>query len=118
MTRLFDRLTRSQAQVEAEELARECARPGSTPIRDLVPRQAARVTGVVHSVAVQPAGSSPRLAVELYDGTAVLTVIWLGRREIPGIRPGVYLTVQGRTSLLDGEPAMYNPVVHLLPPRD
>lgn len=118
MTRLFDRLVRTQAQIEAEELARDCARPGCRPISDLVPREVGQVTGVVHSLAVQPADAAPRLTVELYDGTGVLRVIWLGRREIPGIRPGVYLTVQGRVCEDDGGPAMYNPVVHLLPHRD
>lgn len=115
---VLDRLTRTQGELEAEELARECARPGSRPVAGLRPREVAEVTGVVHSLAVQPADAAPKLVVDLYDGTAILEIVWLGRREIPGIRTGVYLTVRGRLAESDGRLLMYNPHVRLLPTRD
>ena len=115
ISRVLDRLGQDQAQQEADDLARTCARTGCTRIADLVPRQTARVTGAVHSLAVQPAQSPPRLEVELYDGTGVLRLAWLGRRSIDGIRPGAYLTVWGRVTEVDDQATMFNPGYELLP---
>lgn len=114
-SRVLNRLGQDQAHLEAADLARICERDGCQRIADLTPRQTARVTGAVHSLAVQPAGAEPRLEVELYDGTGVLLVTWLGRRSVEGIRPGAYLTVQGRVTAVDDQPTMFNPGYELLP---
>lgn len=113
--RLKDQLSRDQAELEADELTKECAKPGCTRIARLAERELAEVTGCVHSLAVQPQDHAPELQVELYDGTGMLRLVWLGRREIEGMRPGVYLTVRGRVALADGQLTMYNPAYHLLP---
>ncbi|WP_153394896.1 OB-fold nucleic acid binding domain-containing protein [Ornithinicoccus halotolerans] len=118
VTRVLETLGQNQAALEAEDLAQECGRPGCTRIAALQPRQVAEVTGAVHSLAVQPRDRTPALQVELYDGTGVLRLLWLGRRAITGIRPGVFLTVRGRITEVDGVPAMYNPAYELLPDDD
>lgn len=115
ISRVLDRLGQDQAQLEAADLARTCSRSGCTRIADLVPRATARVTGAVHSLAVQPAEAAPRLEVELYDGTGILLLTWLGRRSVDGIRPGAYLTVQGRVTEVDDQLTMFNPGYELLP---
>jgi hypothetical protein len=51
----------------------------------------------------------------LYDGTATVTVIWLGRRKIAGIRPGVELIVSGRIGVVDGDRVIFNPRYELRP---
>jgi RecG-like helicase len=117
LTRMMDRLGRDQAQLEADEVARECARPGCQSVESLVEREVAQVTGVVHSLAVPPHGRRPEVRVELYDGTGVLELIWLGRRAIAGIQPGTYLTVRGRVACEDDRLVMYNPGYDLLPSR-
>lgn len=117
MSRLLDRLGKDQAELEADELARECSRAGCRRIADVRPRALASLTGCVHSVAVPPRGEDPRLDVELYDGTDILQVTWLGRREIGGIVPGVFITVHGRVCEVDGQLTMFNPTYDLLPKR-
>ena len=83
LSRLVENLGRDQAQLEADDLAAECARPGCTRVASLVPGRTAKVTGVVHSLAVQPPDVTPRVEAELYDGTDRLRLVWLGRRSIP-----------------------------------
>lgn len=117
LRKTFDSLAADPAEVAAEELAQECARPGSTPIADLQVRDLASVTGTVHSIAVLPLEQNPELRIELYDGTGILDVIWLGRREIEGIRPGAYLTLTGRITLVDGRRTVFNPSYEMLPGR-
>lgn len=114
-SKALQRLGQTQAQLEADDLARACAREGCTRIADLRLRESARVTGSVHSVAVQPAGAPPQLQVELYDGTGVLLLTWLGRRHVDGIAPGAFLNVSGRVTEVDDQLTMFNPAYELLP---
>lgn len=112
-------LLRSQGAVEAEEVAAECSREGCVRIESLNRRDKARITGTVHSVAIPPKSHRPEVRVELYDGTGILELIWLGRRVITGIDPGAYLTVNGRVACDGGNErfVMYNPSYDLLPHR-
>ena len=73
------------------------------------------VHGQLTTVTLRPRGGVPALEAELYDGSAVLTVIWLGRRRIAGISPGRSMRVTGRIGVLDGVRTMYNPRYELLP---
>ena len=41
------------------------------------------------------------------------TLVWLGRRAIPGIEPGRELNVRGRVALRDGRKVIYNPYYEL-----
>jgi hypothetical protein len=56
------------------------------------------------------------MEADLWDGTGSVTLIWLGRRDIPGIQPGRRLIVRGRITRIHGERAIYNPVYQLRPP--
>lgn len=118
-TDLMSGLLRSQGDVEAEEIAAECARPGCATIGTISRRDRATVTGTVHSVAVPPKSQRPEIRVELYDGSGILELIWLGRRSIVGVEPGAYLTVHGRVACVGGNDrlVMYNPSYDLLPHR-
>lgn len=112
-------LIRSEADVEADEIAQECARPGCVTISTLKPGHHVTITGTVHSIAVPPKSDSPQLRVDLYDGSGLVELVWLGRRAICGIEPGSYLTVRGRVAQdAHGERLrIYNPAYDLLPAR-
>jgi hypothetical protein len=56
------------------------------------------------------------MEADLWDGTANMTLIWLGRRHIPGIQPGRRIVVRGRVAQIKGERTMYNPVYELRSP--
>ena len=64
-----------------------------------------------------PRTTLPTLEAELYDGSDVVTLVWLGRRHIAGIEPGRQLTIRGRVATRDDRKVVYNPYYELEPPR-
>jgi amino acid transporter len=92
--------------------------PGCSSIGSLHNRERARVAGRVRSVTVQPWGSVPTLECDLTDDDQSMTVAFLGRRQIPGIEPGVRVVVDGTVGMRRGRLMMINPDYELLPPPD
>ena len=85
----------------------------STAIKDLVWRERATIEGHVRSVRIAPLAGSPSLQVELWENNAGITLIFYGRRSIPGIDVGATLRATGMVSELDGNFAMANPTYTL-----
>lgn len=115
--RFLDRLS----SAEGEEQQR-FAEPGGhseasecTRICDCADRQIVQVTGTLRSVALRPRAGVPALEAELYDGSAALDVVWLGRRAIAGIEPGRTLIASGRIAMNRGRPVLFNPKYELQP---
>jgi amino acid transporter len=98
-----------QEQERAEEARLIATLGGITPIGMLRERQRARVVGRVRSLTVQPWGSVPTLECVLTDEEHRLIVAFLGRRQIPGLTPGVHLLVEGTVSARRGRLVMINP---------
>ena len=94
---------------EAEDLQRDVAEAGCCPIDEAEDRSRVDIQGSLRTVTLRPRGGVPALEAELYDGSGVLTVIWLGRRRIAGIEPGRQIQVQGRLGVRDGQRIMFNP---------
>jgi amino acid transporter len=78
-------------------------------------RNRATLEGRVRSVYVGPVSGSPALEAELYDETGGITLVFLGRRSIPGIEPGARMRVEGMVGEMEGYLAMSNPSYILLP---
>lgn len=109
------RLTSSDAELEAEDLRSESTRLGGTSVVDLPDRAPAIVCGTIRTTTLRPRAGTPALVAEVYDGTGVLTVVWLGRRSIRGIEAGRRIRVHGRVAQRDGRPIVFNPRYELLP---
>jgi hypothetical protein len=73
------------------------------------------VSGRVRSVRVQPWSGVATLECTLRDSTGGLVLVFLGRREIAGIRPGVHMTAEGMIGDHKGRLAILNPVYELEP---
>lgn len=114
LRRTLRRLASSNAELESEDLQRTVREEGAVPIRTCEDRQVVRLTGTVATVTIVPRGGHPSLEVELRDGSGAATLVWLGRRQIPGIDPGRTLKVSGRISCHDGKRLIYNPHYELL----
>jgi len=114
---LTDRLTKSSDELEDADLMADSERLGGTPICDLPDRERATVCGSVRSVTLRPKVDVPALVVELYDGSMPLHLVWLGRRQIVGIEPGVFLQASGRVSYSRGTPTIFNPSYEIVPQR-
>ena len=89
--------------------------PGITPISQLQWRTPARVAGRVKTVRVQPWGDVPTLECVLYDGSGeAITLVFLGRRSIPGIKNGTQMAAEAMVGKHQGKLAMINPFYELL----
>ena len=109
------RLTAGRDELHAAELHAEIEQTSATPIGDCAEREVVDVTGVLRSVTLRPRGPSLTMEADLWDGTGNITLIWLGRRDIPGVQPGRHIVVRGRVARIKGERTIYNPIYELQP---
>ena len=79
--------------------------------------QVVSVSGRLRTVAYTPRTNLPTLEADLYDGSDVVTLVFLGRRSIAGIEPGRQLTARGRIAIRDDRKVIYNPYYELEAPR-
>ena len=114
LQRALRRMTSSNAELESEELQRNVREEGSVPIQDCEDRQRVQLTGTVSTVTINPRAGHPALEVELRDGSGAVTLVWLGRRQIPGIDCGRTIKVWGRISCHDSRRLIYNPRYELM----
>ncbi|MEW1859152.1 OB-fold nucleic acid binding domain-containing protein [Streptomyces sp. NBC_00669] len=113
--RMLDRLSSSQEELHSEELQQDALAVGCTRICDCSDRQIVSVTGTLRTVTLRPRAGVPALEAELFDGSAALDVVWLGRRSIVGIEPGRMIIASGRISMNRGRPVLFNPKYELRP---
>ncbi|SBV27177.1 ATP-dependent DNA helicase RecG [Micromonospora krabiensis] len=114
---ILRRLTASEAEIDAQELQRESAECGGTPARQCSRGQVVSVAGRLRTVVYTPRTNLPTLEADLYDGSDVVTLVWLGRRHIAGIEPGRHLTARGRVAIRDDRKVIYNPYYELDVPK-
>ncbi|MGH8859880.1 MAG: OB-fold nucleic acid binding domain-containing protein [Jatrophihabitantaceae bacterium] len=106
---LRHRLTASTHSLDAAELESEVEKLPCAKMRDVVQGETAVIGGRVRAVTFTPTENVPVLEAELFDGSAAVLLVWLGRRRIAGIEPGRKLLARGRVGEHDGRPAIYNP---------
>lgn len=103
------------SEAHARDLRRDLGETAAVTIAEAPERLPVTVQGSLRTITLRPRGGVPALEAELDDGSAVLTVIWLGRRQIAGVSPGRSMRVTGRIGRVDGTRTMYNPRYELLP---
>jgi amino acid transporter len=111
----LERLTAGRDDLHAEELQAEIKQISAKPIGDCTDREVVDVAGTLRTVTLRPRGPSLTMEADLWDGTGNITLVWLGRRDIAGIRPGRRIVVRGRVARIKGERTIYNPVYELQP---
>jgi len=88
LQRALRRFASSNADLKSEDMQCTVREEGAVPIWSCEDRQQVQLTGTVSTVTINPRGGHPALEVELRDGSGAVTLVWLGRRQIPGIDPG------------------------------
>jgi hypothetical protein len=106
---LLHRLTASEQQLESEELQRVSERAGCVCADTVHRGELVTVVGRLRTVVYTPRTNLPTLEADLYDGTDVITLVFLGRRQIAGVEPGRAMTATGRVAVRDGRKVIYNP---------
>jgi RecG-like helicase len=109
LKRAFKRFSASSDELEADELQVQSEIQGCQQIKKLNDREVVTVYGHIKNVSVAPRAGTPTLEASVYDGSGIVTLVWLGRRKIAGIRPGVSLVAHGRVSCHDGQRIIFNP---------
>jgi hypothetical protein len=69
--------------------------------------------GRLRSVEACPKSASASVEAEFFDGTDAVTLVWIGRRRIPGVESGRRILVRGRIGERDGAKVMFNPYYEL-----
>jgi hypothetical protein len=117
MRRFMRRFLASADELDAEELQRDAVESGSTPASACRRGQQVTVTGRLRTVVYTPRTNLPTLEADLYDGSDLIRLVWLGRRHIAGIEPGRSITARGRIAYRDERKVIYNPYYELEAPR-
>jgi amino acid transporter len=102
--------------LQAAELQADAATVKATPIANTHDREIAVVSGTLRAVTARPRGNSPAVQADLWDGSGSVTLVWLGRRQIPGVEPGRRMVVKGRIATIQGAQTIFNPDYELRPP--
>jgi hypothetical protein len=109
LSRRLQKLTADDQAIDAQALQSDVATSGCAPVSACRKGEVVTVTGRLKSVVYTPRETVPTLEAELFDGSGSVTLVWLGRRRIPGIEPGRTLTARGRFAAFDGRRVIYNP---------
>ncbi len=118
IVRAYRRFTATTSQLESEELRDQFGALSDIDTQQIgqcQPGAQIEVVGTVRSVSIHPSIKTPSLEVELYDGSGVVTVVWMGRRTIPGIVAGRTMKVRGRLTCNTDHPTIFNPQYELRP---
>jgi RecG-like helicase len=108
--RFFRRMAESDDQRLAEEIERWATRvPGTVRVAEVPSRDRVKVAGVVTQISVRPIEGYESLEAVLSDGTGELSVVWMGRRAIPGLTLGTRLVVEGVVGEMRQGRRMVNP---------
>ncbi|HEX9230652.1 MAG TPA: OB-fold nucleic acid binding domain-containing protein [Jatrophihabitantaceae bacterium] len=110
------RLTADAQALDAVDLQSDVERCAAMPLNMLKRGEVATVTGRLRAVCYTPRETVPTLEAELFDGSAAIDLVWLGRRRITGIEPGRWVMARGRVGVHEGRLAIYNPWYELRVP--
>ena len=112
--RLHD-LAKTSVEHQADALREQSEVAGGDDLTALAPRHPACVCGTVRTVTLPPRRSVPALVAEVWDGNGAVNLVWIGRRSIAGIEPGVFVRARGRVAEVRGAPTIFNPSYEIVP---
>lgn len=111
--RLAHRLVSSNDELVSEQLAHDAESAGCQQIQRARIRERVHLRGTIQAITLSPEEEHRRLDVELDDGTGNITLVWMGRRLIPGIDVGRTIDVWGTLTISDGRRVIFNPSYEL-----
>ena len=105
----------SQEEVDAAALQDVSELLGAKPVAEVEVGEVVKIHGAIRALRIRPNANVSMVEAEIWDGSGVVTLIWLGRRAIAGVTPGRALVVEGRlTRGASGQPTLFNPRYELL----
>jgi RecG-like helicase len=96
LRRFFHRMAESDQQRLNQEIQSWAAKvPGAVRIAEAPIRERVKLAGVVKRITVHPEHGLEALEARIVDGTGEMSVMWMGRRSIPGLTLGTRVVVEG-----------------------
>jgi RecG-like helicase len=115
LRRLLQRFTESDQERLANEIrAWSETVPDSIRIADAASRGRVKIAGVVSRITVLPMEGNETLEALVSDGTGEVTVVFMGRRSIPGLSLGTRVVVEGALGEVRGRRRIVNPRFELV----
>ncbi len=116
LRKLVDRMTKSVAESDREDLAAFCDDLEGLVHLDTLPlRVPVRFGGEITSVRIVPRAGAPALEVMVFDGRGSVVIVFLGRRKIAAMSPGRRLIAEGVATARGPERLVYNPWYRFIP---
>ncbi|MEY2634232.1 MAG: hypothetical protein RIS75_172 [Actinomycetota bacterium] len=109
ISKWWERFRSSSEELDAMKLRDEVSDLGASAIENVMSGQLTTLTGTVRSLILRPEVTVPALEADLFDGSGHISLVWLGRRKIRGIHPGISMSVTGRLVRINGQLTMFNP---------
>lgn len=115
LAKLFSRAGATREELVALDEQESQQARGTVPIGEVQARQKVHLSGTLQALTYYPRSASPQLSALLFDGTGSIELVWMGRREIPGIEPGKHISVDGTVLSSGGRIRIMNPSYRILP---
>ncbi len=88
------------------------------PIAEVRPQERVAVRGVIRRITAMALRGCPACRCALADGSGELDLIFLGRVELPGMKPGRGCSAEGTVATRDDRLVLWNPRYELEPAGD
>jgi hypothetical protein len=116
LRKLVDRMTKSVAETDREDLTAFCDDLDGLVHLDMLPlRVPVRFGGEITAVRIVPRAGAPALEVTVSDGRGSVVAVFLGRRKIAAMSPGRRLVAEGVATARGPERLVYNPWYRFIP---
>ena len=108
------RLTADNLEIDSERLCERFKDYGFVNIADSKCRNRTKLAGEIKRMRIKPRSGVPAVELVINDGTGEATVIFSGRRNIPGVDHGKCIMVDGVPHRDGGRTVILNPAYTLL----
>ncbi|NQV97152.1 MAG: OB-fold nucleic acid binding domain-containing protein [Acidimicrobiaceae bacterium] len=108
------RLSTDKKEIDTERLCKRFDKFDFTRLGELQCRTRTKVAGEIKRIRIKPRSGIPSVEIVINDGTGEATVVFSGRRNIPGIDHGRCLMIDGVPHRDRDRIVMLNPAYTLL----
>ncbi len=108
------RLTADNLEIDSERLCERFKDYDFVNIADSQTRTRTKLAGEIKRMRIKPRSGVPAVELVINDGTGEATVIFSGRRNIPGVDHGKCIMVDGVPHRDGGRTVILNPAYTLL----
>ncbi len=108
------RLTADNLEIDSERLCERFKEYDFVNIADSQSRTRTKLAGEIKRMRIKPRSGIPAVELVINDGTGEATVIFSGRRNIPGVDHGKCIMVDGVPHRDGGRVVILNPAYTLL----